>query len=330
MRTSIATLATILAMTTASAGVEWRNIGEGSWRSGPKLTQDKLKGKVVLVDKWGVFCPPCRASLPHIEAIWKKFRNKPFIVIGAHCQGDQREKIDDLVKANELTYSVYQDAGIPNEPSFSGIPFFYIVAPDGSIPYQGSGFNQSKAQELEHAIKEALGKISAPDSLCGGIELNHFKPDAQNIVLGKNVEGVTMRLKSAAKKNDAKAEEAKAILNAIESAHDAFEIEIRENARTRPGLALMRIETFMKTWPSERPRYAKAHKKLSSSRDVKAAAKLRRTLESLDAQSPRNATEEKKLADARKSAKAAAAPFANSEFPGVAEEIAELLGSDDQ
>lgn len=328
MRTAIATLATILAFSAASASVEWRNIGEDSWRSGPKLSPEKLKGKVVLVDKWGVFCPPCRASLPHIEALWKKFRSKPFIVIGAHCQGDQRDKIDDLVKANNLTYSVYQNAGVANEPSFGGIPFFYIVAPDGSIAYQGAGFGPSKAQELEDAIKAALGKISAPDSLCGGITLKHFKSEAQNLVLGKSVEGATARLRSAAKKSDAKAEEAKAILNAIETAHDAFEAEIRESAKTRPGLALMRIETFMKTWPSEKARYAKAHKKLSASRDVKAAAKLRRTLESLAAQSPRNALEEKKLADSRKSAKAAAAPFASSEFPGVADEIAELLNSD--
>ena len=330
MRTTIATLATILAMTAASAGVEWRNIDEASWRSGPKLTPDKLRGKVVLVDKWGVFCPPCRASLPHIEAIWKKFRNKPFIVIGAHCQGNQREKINDLVKANGLTYSVYQDAGIANEPSFRGIPFFYIVAPDGSVAYQGCGFSQSRAQELEDAVKAALEKISAPDSLCSGIELNHFKSDAQNLVLGKSVEGLVTRLKAAAKKSDAKADEAKAILNAIESAHDAFETEIRENAKTRPGLALIRIETFMKTWPSEKSRYAKAQKKLSSSRDVKAAVKLRRTLESLATQSPRNDMEEKKLAEARKAAKSAAAPFADSQFPGVAEEIAELLGSDGQ
>ncbi len=331
LRAAIASLATVFAMATAFAGAEWRHLDDDSWRSGPKLTPDKLKGKVVLVDKWGVFCPPCRASLPHLEAIWKKFRNKPFVLIGAHCQGEQREKIAELVKANNLTYSIYQDAGMVNEPAVRGIPFFYLLAPDGSIVYQKLGFGgQNGEQELENAIKAELAKLVAPDSLCNGVELNYFKAEAPKLVPGKNVEGLVSRLEVAAKKGDAKSDEARAILRAIEKAHDAFETEIRDNVRTRPGLALMRIETLVKTWPSEKSRYAKAYKKLSASRDVRAAVKLRRTLEALSARSPRNALEEKKFADARNAAKAAAVPFADSRFPGVAGEIAELLDDDNQ
>ena len=283
--------------------VSWRNINDSCWRSGPKLTPEKLRGKVVLVDKWGVRCPPCRRSLPHVEALWKKFHSKPFIIVGAHCQGDQRDRINELVKENNLTYSIYQDAGIADEPRFPGIPAFYIIAPNGKVVYQECGFSDARAKELEDVIKA----------------------EAKNLILGKNVEGVSARLKSAAKKADAKASEAQAILDSISAAHDALFAEIRENARTRPGLALIRIETFMKTWPSEKARCAKAYQKLSSSPDVKAAVKLRRTLESLEQKPPRNAIEEKKAAETRKAAKAAAAPFAGSEFPGVANEIAELL-----
>ena len=65
--------------------------------------------------------------------------------------------------------------------------------------------------------------------------------------------------------------------------------------------------------------------KLSASTDVKAAVKLRRALEAAAAATPRNALEAKKVAASRKSAISEAAPFAKSGFPGVAEEIAELL-----
>jgi thiol-disulfide isomerase/thioredoxin len=326
MFAAIVAAATVLAVSAAFAGAEWRHIDEGSWCSGPKLTPDRLKGKVVLVDRWSMSCPPCRASLPHLESIWKKFRKKQFVLIGSHRQeGDQRERIKELVRENGLTYSVYQNVGVVNEPDLRGVPSFYIVAPNGRIVYYGAGFSESTVRVLEEKIREELDKITAPESLCNGVTLNYFKAEAPNLVPGKNVEGLVSRLKTAAKKSGAKADEAQAILRAIESSHDAFVADIRENVKTRPGLALMRIETLVKTWPSEKARYAKALKKLSASRDVQAAIKLRRTLAELAAQLPNTPHEDKQLEDARKAAKAAAAPFADSQFPGVANEIAELL-----
>ena len=67
----VAAAAVLLAALPVCAAVEWRGLDKDNWCSGPVLTPEKLKGKVVLVDRWGVRCPPCRRSLPHIEALWK-------------------------------------------------------------------------------------------------------------------------------------------------------------------------------------------------------------------------------------------------------------------
>jgi len=154
----VAAAAALFAALPVCAAVEWRGLDKDNWCSGPVLTPEKLKGKVVLVDRWGVHCPPCRRSLPHIEALWKKFRNKPFVVIGSHCQncqGSERERIGELVKENGLTYSIYLNARPANEPRFSGIPFYYLVNPQGEIVYQGLGFSDAKAKELEDAVATA-------------------------------------------------------------------------------------------------------------------------------------------------------------------------------
>lgn len=322
IRTTV--LLTIMASATLASAAEWHGLNDDTWCSGPKLTPAKLKGKVVLVDKWGVYCPPCRASLPHIEALWKKFRAKPFVIIGSHCQGDKRDKIAALVEENKLTYSIYLNAGLVGEPRVSGIPAYYIVDPRGEIVYQGMGFSPAKAKELEDAVEKAISKIPSIDSLCGGVESVHFKQEAGKLVAGKNVESIVARLKSAAAKEGPAAEEAKALVEAVEAAKSALKAEIRTNARTRPGLAFIQLETLVKTWPSEKANCANAIRKLSSSPDVKAVVKLRRTLEAIDAATPRNNMEKKKLEESRKSAISAAAAFAKSDFPGVADEIAEL------
>ena len=120
----------------AAQAVGWKGLGEGNYYAGPKVTEADLAGKVVLVDCWGVGCPPCRALLPRMEEIWKSFRSKPFVLLGSHRQGRQPEKVDALVKANKLTYPQYDGAGIAEgEPSFRGIPFLYVVNHRGKVVY---------------------------------------------------------------------------------------------------------------------------------------------------------------------------------------------------
>ena len=322
------TIFCILALAGALAAhgeAQWKGLDDTRWCSGPKLAAGKLRGKVVLVEEWGVHCPPCRASLPHMEQLWKKYRAKPFVIIGSHRQGNERAKIAELVKANNLTYSIYLDAGMQGEPSGGGgIPFVYLVDASGKVVYSQLGF---RAEALEAAIKKALARVgSGKESLTGSVELHHFKSLERQLVPGKSVEGALAKLKAAADKTGPKAEEARQLVAAIEECHDQLTGDIRENAGTRPGLALMKLETLVKTWPSEKTKYAKALAKLSASPDVKAAAKLRQQIDELpDDAASLNPAARKKLADRRKAAEALARTYLESEFPGVKEEIAELL-----
>ena len=107
-----------------ASAVAWKNLDEASHYSGPKLTEADLAGKVVLVDCWGVRCPPCRALLPRMEKLWKSFKNKPFVLVGSHCQGRQDEAVRKLVEENGLTYPIYERFGLAEgAPSFKAIPF---------------------------------------------------------------------------------------------------------------------------------------------------------------------------------------------------------------
>ena len=57
----------MVVLSAVALGAEWRNLTEDNYYSGPKITADDLVGKVVLVDEWGINCPPCRALLPFMQ-----------------------------------------------------------------------------------------------------------------------------------------------------------------------------------------------------------------------------------------------------------------------
>ena len=152
----------ILAAASLDAGVAWRNVDQDNYLAGRKASEGYLQGKVVLVDRWGLGCPPCRRLLPRVEEVWRSFRTKPFVVLGGHCKGwGDADGIRKLAKDLGLTYSIYEDAGLAvDEPRFSGIPFLYVVDETGRVVYKGH--DERIATE---AVVQALTDMESPKDI---------------------------------------------------------------------------------------------------------------------------------------------------------------------
>ena len=311
----------------APAGaVEWRGLEKNNWCSGPRLSPEVLKGKVVLVNRWGIHSEPSIKCLQHLEALREKFGKERLIIIGSHYHAEDLDRINEIVKRNSVKYSIYFHAHLAEEPLFRDVPFFYLVNPDGKVVHQARGYSQANMEDLEKAISDALANMPPADSLCGDVTAVHFKEDAAKLKLGRNVEPVIARLSSAASRGGPEADEARALVDSAEKARDSLKCNIRRSKEMRrPGLLLMQIEKLVKTWPSEKTHFAKTLRKLSASRDVKAVVKLRHALEEAETSVPKSAQEARELEASKKAAVKSAAHLAKSSFPGVADEVAELL-----
>lgn len=251
--------AVVLGALVAQAEI-WKGLGEGNYYAGPKLTEADLLGKVVLVDCWGVNCPPCRALLPRMEQVWQSFKSKPFVLLGSHRQGHAPEKVAELVKANKLTYPQYNGAGLASgEPSFRGIPFLYVVNHRGKVVY--SGHDERAATE---AIVNALGEVGGSYNLAGGVIFRKYKALEKQLVLGKPVKTIVKKLEADVKKASGKtanaaqkeqAEEAEAILKALEEAKGDIKQDIEIQKAKNPADALKTIKAYMTTFPEEGTAY---------------------------------------------------------------------------
>ena len=151
--------AALVGAATVHAGVAWRNVDQEHYLAGRKASEGYLQGKVVLVDRWGLGCPPCRKLLPRIEDVWRSFHTKPFVVIGGHCSGwGDAEGVRKLAKDLGLTYSIYEEAGLAvGEPQFGGIPFLYVVDETGRVVYMGHD-----ERNATQAVVSALTDMEAP------------------------------------------------------------------------------------------------------------------------------------------------------------------------
>ena len=252
--TSFAAIAALSALSLNAA--TWQGFTDSGHYSGPKITEADLAGKVVMIDQWGINCPPCRALLPAMQKLWNANKSKPFILVGAHCQGHKPDEVMALVNANKLTYPIYDWAGLADAPSSGGgLPFMYVVDHRGKVVYSGRSH-----EEAEAAVQKAIAAIGAMPVLCGGVALQAFKAMEKSLVLGKSVKSQVKALNAAVKKGEAKsatpvqqkqAEEAKAILAAIEEAKVDVKNEIESKRESDPEEAYKLAKAYVASFPVE-------------------------------------------------------------------------------
>lgn len=256
----IAAAAVFAAVQSAGADV-FIGLDDANHCSGPKVTEDDLAGKVVMIDEWGYMCLPCRMLLPQMQKYWDSFRHKKFVLIGSHVQGRAEAEVQKLVKSNKLTYPIYYDVSVEGAQRGSGpIPYFVVVNHRGRVVYKG----RSDREAIE-AAQEAMMKVGLPPSLCDGVPLKHFRGMDRQLVLGKAIKNQLKTLEAASKKgllksanaaDKQKSAEAKAILAAIEASKKDCKREIGYLKRSNPEEALKSMKAYMATFPEEGAAYA--------------------------------------------------------------------------
>jgi cytochrome c biogenesis protein CcmG/thiol:disulfide interchange protein DsbE len=111
--------------------------------------QPSRDGKVVIIDFWATWCPPCRATIPELNDYQKKFKDD-LVVIGV--SDETPAVLKDFMSKTEMKYSVATDpAGqMKNAINVKGIPHVLIISTDGIVRWQG--FPLSDEEPLTDAI----------------------------------------------------------------------------------------------------------------------------------------------------------------------------------
>ena len=127
-----AVFALCLCISYAAEKIPFVGLENANHISGPAVTEKMLEGKVVLFDYWGLTCPPCRASMPKLQALWKEYGPKYLVIIASESWGSNRNKITAYLTDNCITFSIYQGATY-NKFTPRGVPHAVLIGPDGKL-----------------------------------------------------------------------------------------------------------------------------------------------------------------------------------------------------
>jgi thiol-disulfide isomerase/thioredoxin len=127
---------------------------------GKTITLESLTGKVVLIDFWATWCPPCRRALPHLQKIAQEFARQPFVMLSISLDPDEAGW-KAYTARNHMTWPQYRDGrfdgALATLFAVRGIPYTIIIDANGGLAYQYLGSEDINGEHLSN--EEVEGKL---------------------------------------------------------------------------------------------------------------------------------------------------------------------------
>ena len=124
---------------------------------GAVLTNDSLKGKVVVMDFWATWCGPCKMLSPVLDKLSKKFADKGVVVIGADTSETPGPHAAGYKKEHGYTYCFTEgNDKLAETLAIEGFPMVFVIDQKGVIRHTTLGFDSRTEDELNDAVAKLL------------------------------------------------------------------------------------------------------------------------------------------------------------------------------
>lgn len=153
--------------TTPDAAAPTASVAEGMAGAGFQLTGldgktvafESLKGKVVFMNIWATWCPPCIAEMPNIQSLYEKVGSDKIAFVMLSVDEGGMEKVRKFIDKKGYTFPVYMPASqFPQEFYSNAIPTTFIISPEGKIVAKQEGMAEYDTPEVREFLQSMVKK----------------------------------------------------------------------------------------------------------------------------------------------------------------------------
>jgi thiol-disulfide isomerase/thioredoxin len=126
---------------------------------GEKYTLQDYKGKVVMLNFWATWCPPCREEMPSLEAVYQDLKDKDFVVIAVN-QWESPDHVfpylGQLSVFPSFPILFDREGTVSKDYDVKGLPTTYLIDKDGKVVYRAIGGRNFNHAEVKKLIRKLL------------------------------------------------------------------------------------------------------------------------------------------------------------------------------
>lgn len=124
------------------------------------ISLSSLQGKVVYLDFWASWCPPCRVSFPIFEELRAELGEAGFEIYAISVDEDEQEALGFLEATSAVSFPLVRDAtgSAPTAYGVPGMPTGYLIDRKGVVRIIHHGFKKSDGEKLRAAVVQLLGE----------------------------------------------------------------------------------------------------------------------------------------------------------------------------
>lgn len=124
---------------------------------GNVVRSEDLRGRVVLLNFWGIWCKSCRQEIPHLVELDRKWKEAGLAVLGADY-GDAPEDLEGFVAELGMTYPVLVDEGLADDYEVLVYPTSVLIDRRGRIRHRVEGYRAESFEAMKSVIEQLLGE----------------------------------------------------------------------------------------------------------------------------------------------------------------------------
>ena len=126
---------------------------------GKTVRLSELRGKkVILINFWATWCPPCRLEMPTMQQIYSEYKGKGFEILAVNIEPDAKEEIRDFIKELRLTFPVLLDSNmkVTRQYRLFGLPVSVLIDRQGIIRGKEIGYHDWTDKESRKQVESLL------------------------------------------------------------------------------------------------------------------------------------------------------------------------------
>lgn len=123
---------------------------------GNTLTSSTLQGKVVFINFWASWCPPCRAEMPSLNSLYLTLKNDNRFVFLFVSEDDDRTKASEYLKKNNFSIPMYYRNQVSPEMFSGTLPTTIVLDKKGNIVMKHTGLAGYDNEKFITQLKSLL------------------------------------------------------------------------------------------------------------------------------------------------------------------------------